>query len=53
LPRNENGHTPLDAFEHFCAFSGLSEPQAGRVAFAWAKVSYVQAWLARNATIAH
>lgn len=40
LPRNENDNTPLDGCDYFCAFSGLSEPQAGRVAFAWAKVAY-------------
>ncbi|TCK39622.1 hypothetical protein B0G84_4962 [Paraburkholderia sp. BL8N3] len=54
LPRNRHGHTPLDDFEHFRAYSGLSEPQAGRVAFAWAKVAYVQAWISsqRNAVAA-
>jgi hypothetical protein len=25
LPKNELGHTPLDDFAHFCAYSGCSE----------------------------
>jgi hypothetical protein len=48
LPRNEIGHTPIDDFHHFCAFSGLSEHLVGREAFAWAKVAFVSAWQARH-----
>jgi hypothetical protein len=47
LPRNEHGHTPLEDFDHFCAFSGLSAQQAGQAAFDWAKAAYVSAWLDR------
>jgi hypothetical protein len=48
MPRNEIGHTALDDFDHFCAFSGLSEAQAGHDAFAWAKAAFVSAWLGRH-----
>lgn len=48
LLRNEIGHTPLDDFDHFCAFSGLSEELVGREAFAWAKVAFVSAWQSRH-----
>jgi len=47
-PRNELGHTPLDDFDHFCAFSGLTETGVGHGAFAWAKASFVSAWLSRH-----
>jgi hypothetical protein len=44
LPKNRLGHTALDDFEHFCAYSGLSEELAGREGFAWTKAAYVSAW---------
>jgi hypothetical protein len=53
MPRNERGHTPLDDFDHFCAYSGLIEAEVGALAFAWAKCGYVAAWLTRNAATAH
>jgi hypothetical protein len=49
LPVNEYGHTVLDDFDHFCAFSGLSAEHAGQIAFDWTKVGYVSAWLSRHA----
>lgn len=47
-PRNEIDHTPIDDFEHFCAFSGLSEQLVGHEAFAWAKAAFVSAWQGRH-----
>ncbi|WP_250510621.1 hypothetical protein [Caballeronia sp. GACF4] len=40
LEPNQNGHTLEDDFEHFCAYSGLSEKAVGPIAFAWAKLAY-------------
>lgn len=37
-------HTALDDFEHFCAYSGLTEQLAGKDGFAWAKAAYLSAW---------
>ena len=30
LEPNENGHTVLDLFEHFCAYSGCDEKTIGK-----------------------
>jgi hypothetical protein len=38
------GHTALEDFAHFCAYSGLSEKEAGRLPFLWAKYGYLSAW---------
>ncbi|APA90256.1 hypothetical protein BJG93_34655 (plasmid) [Paraburkholderia sprentiae WSM5005] len=51
MPRNRLGHTPLDDFEHFCAYSGLVEPEVGSLGFAWAKCAYVDAWMLRYAVV--
>ncbi|SAL25434.1 hypothetical protein [Caballeronia telluris] len=48
LPRNKYGHTVLEDFDHFCAFSGLSVQHAGQIAFDWAKAAFVSASLSRN-----
>jgi hypothetical protein len=45
LEPNENGHTVLDLFEHFCAYSGCDEKTIGKEAFAWAKLAYISARL--------
>ncbi|MEX3937401.1 hypothetical protein AB4Y32_37685 [Paraburkholderia phymatum] len=42
--KSVHGHTALDDFEHFCAYSGLSEKEAGRLPFLWAKYGYLSAW---------
>jgi hypothetical protein len=39
LLTNEAGHTVLDDFEHFCAYSGCDPNNA------WAKLAYVSARL--------
>ena len=48
LQPNEHGHTPLDDFKHFCAFSGCIEDEVGRDAFAWAKLAYIIAKLPKT-----
>jgi hypothetical protein len=45
LQPNENGHTSLDLFEHFCAYSGCNPDKIGHDAFAWAKLAYISAKL--------
>ncbi|MGF6507798.1 hypothetical protein [Paraburkholderia sp. 32] len=45
LPKNDLGHTPLDDFEHFCAYTGCTEQQLGPRAFAFARLAYVTAGL--------
>ncbi len=45
LPKNELGHTPLDDFAHFCAYSGCREEDLGKRAFAFVKLAYVTAGL--------
>jgi hypothetical protein len=45
LPPNENGHTVLDLFQHFCDYSGCQEDKVGREAYAWAKLAYISARL--------
>ncbi|WP_241018541.1 hypothetical protein [Paraburkholderia sp. Tr-20389] len=47
LPVNSRGHTPIDDFEHFCNYSGLSVKRAGPIGFAYAKLAYCTAWLDR------
>ncbi|WP_152038220.1 hypothetical protein [Paraburkholderia hospita] len=49
VPRNAHGHTPLEDFEHFCMYTGLSANQAGSAAVAWARLAYVTEWLNENA----
>jgi hypothetical protein len=44
LVPNHLGHTAQDDFEHFCAYSGLSEQTAGPGGFAWAKYAYFTNW---------
>lgn len=44
LVENHLGHTALDDFEHFCAYTGLSEESAGSEGFDWAKLAYVSVW---------
>jgi hypothetical protein len=42
LKPNAAGHTALDDFEHFCAYTGCS-PEIGAEAFAWAKLAFLSA----------
>jgi len=48
LAPNSRGHTPLDDFEHFCAFTGCSEQLLGRDCFAWTKLAYITARMQRQ-----
>jgi len=48
LPKNDLGHTPLDDFEHFCAYTGCNEQELGPRAFAFIRLAYVTAGLARR-----
>ncbi|WOD18666.1 hypothetical protein [Paraburkholderia kirstenboschensis] len=43
LESNDLGHTVLDDFEHFCAYTGCSVERIGPEAFAWAKLAFVSA----------
>lgn len=45
LPTNDLGHSPLDDFEHFCAYSGCNEGDLGQRAFAFVRLAYVTASL--------
>lgn len=45
LPKNDLGHTPLDDFEHFCAYTGCSEQELGPRAFAFVRLAYVTSGL--------
>lgn len=47
-PRNSRGHTPIEDFEHFCSYSGLSKEKVGPLGFAYAKLAYCTAWLDRQ-----
>jgi hypothetical protein len=47
LVPNRLGHTPLDDFEHVCAFSGLEEREVGHLAFAWARYAFISGRLMR------
>ncbi|BCZ85388.1 hypothetical protein PTKU64_90630 (plasmid) [Paraburkholderia terrae] len=42
--KSAHGHTPLEDFAHFCAYSGLCEHEVGRLSFLWAKYGYLSAW---------
>ncbi|EIM99278.1 hypothetical protein WQE_19809 [Paraburkholderia hospita] len=35
--KSAHGHTPLEDFDHFCTYSGLSENEVGRLPFLWTK----------------
>ncbi|SDR62982.1 hypothetical protein [Paraburkholderia tuberum] len=48
LPKNDLGHTPLDDFEHFCAYTGCREQDLGPRAFAFVRLAYVTAGLNRR-----
>ncbi|MBP0589264.1 hypothetical protein J8I87_05940 [Paraburkholderia sp. LEh10] len=43
LKPNELGHTALEDFEHFCAYTGCSLERIGPEAFAWAKLAFLSA----------
>lgn len=45
LEPDQHGHTALENFEHFCAYSGCDARTIGDEAFAWAKLAYVSAQL--------
>lgn len=45
LPKNDLGHSPLDDFEHFCAYTGCSEQDLGQRAFAFVRLAYITASL--------
>ncbi|MEX3969745.1 hypothetical protein [Paraburkholderia caribensis] len=42
--KSAHGHAALEDFDHFCAYSGLSEAHVGRLAFLWTKYGYLSAW---------
>jgi hypothetical protein len=48
LPKNDLGHTPLEDFEHFCAYTGCSEQELGPRAFAFVRLAYVTAGLSHR-----
>ncbi|WP_144106628.1 hypothetical protein [Paraburkholderia sp. BCC1886] len=43
LKKNDLGHTALDDFDHFCAYSGCIKEEIGELAFAWTKYAYLSA----------
>ncbi|MBB5419895.1 hypothetical protein [Paraburkholderia atlantica] len=43
LGPNDRGHTAMDDFEHFCAYTGGCEELMGPQAFAWAKLANTDA----------
>ncbi|SAL80876.1 hypothetical protein AWB67_05708 [Caballeronia terrestris] len=43
VPSNERGHTALDDFNHFCAYSGCNPAQLSTEAYAWARLAFVSA----------
>lgn len=43
LAPNSRGNTPMDDFEHFCAYTGCSEQLLGKDGFAWVKLGYITA----------
>ncbi|SAL70674.1 hypothetical protein AWB67_07228 [Caballeronia terrestris] len=45
LPSNEHGHTALDDFNHFGAYSGCNPSQVSSEAYAWARLAFVSARL--------
>ncbi|MFM0572043.1 hypothetical protein PQQ88_27390 [Paraburkholderia caledonica] len=48
LPKNDLGHTPLEDFQHFCAYTGCNEKDLGQRAFAFVRLAYVTAGLSRR-----
>jgi hypothetical protein len=48
--RSAHGHTPLEDFDHFCSYSGLSEDEVGRLPFLWTKYGYLSAWQPADGT---
>lgn len=38
--KSTHGDSPLEDFDHFCAYSGLSEDEVGRLPFLWTKYGY-------------
>ena len=44
LSRNKLGHPPLDDFDHLSSRAGLNEQRAGKLGFAWAKLTFVAGW---------
>jgi len=53
LEPDRHGHTALDDFLHFCAYSGCDPATIGSDAFAWAKLAYVAAKLSPLSTQAN
>ncbi|CAB3733404.1 hypothetical protein LMG22037_05795 [Paraburkholderia phenoliruptrix] len=48
--KSAHGHSPLEDFDHFCAYSGLSEDEVGRLPFLWTKYGFLSAWKPAAAT---
>lgn len=48
LAPNAHGHTAMDDFDHFCAYSGCNLGQVSPEAYAWAKLAYISARLPKT-----
>ncbi|TAN01479.1 MAG: hypothetical protein EPN40_02545 [Rhodanobacteraceae bacterium] len=48
--KSTHGHSALEDFDHFCAYSGLSEDEVGRLPFLWTKYGFLSAWKPAAAT---
>jgi hypothetical protein len=47
LTPDEHGHTVLDDFDHFCAYSGCNRSEVSAQAYAWAKLAFVSARISK------
>ena len=47
LQIDENGHTVLDDFDHFCAYSGCNSNEVSAQDYAWAKLAFVSARISK------
>lgn len=43
LATNEFGHTAMDDFRHFCAYTGCSPERVGAETYAWAMLAFIAA----------
>jgi hypothetical protein len=48
LVPNQNGHTAMDDFDHFCAHSGCNPGAVSPEAYAWAKLAFISARLPKT-----
>ncbi|WP_087633882.1 hypothetical protein [Caballeronia telluris] len=47
LQIDEDSHTVLDDFDHFCAYSGCNPNEVSAQAYAWAKLAFVSARISK------